>query len=165
MSSDTPSVSSYTPPNPPLVPEPPPDSVINLSTFQLSDNHILVLQKGLSFCPTPTEPDVGQIFRGLDRFFRNLRVTTFWDQPRTWLPHTSDSQNSLASTPSDDEEDFPQSLLGNMMSPLPEPFDLSKFRNPSTWDPKQIGIGPLDAFCRAVKTDIDRHPPQELQQT
>lgn len=36
-------------------------SVINLSSFQLNQDHISLLGKGLSFCPTPGEPDLGEL--------------------------------------------------------------------------------------------------------
>ncbi len=53
-----------------------------------------------------------------------------------------------------DESDLPDIDI----SPDADPYTDHKFHNPSKWDPKHVGIGPLDAFCRAVKTDTARHP-------
>ena len=36
-------------------------SVVNLSSYQLSDAEMSVLQKGLTFCPTPGEPNTGDL--------------------------------------------------------------------------------------------------------
>ncbi len=55
-------------------------SVINLSSFQLSDHHISLLSKGLSFCPTPGEPDLGELRRDLDEFHRNVLLKSHFEK-------------------------------------------------------------------------------------
>ena len=49
-------------------------SVVNLSNCLLSKSQVEVLQKGLTFCPTPTTPDIVKIWYDLDDFFRCLRL-------------------------------------------------------------------------------------------
>ena len=38
-------------------------SVVNLSKYRLSVPELSVLRKGLTFCPTPGEPDMGEFRR------------------------------------------------------------------------------------------------------
>ena len=44
-------------------------SVVNLSNLTLSQAQIEVLQKGLTFCPTPGTPDITEIWNDLEDFF------------------------------------------------------------------------------------------------
>ena len=64
-------------------------SVVNISDSQLSTSEQSLLEPGLSFCPTPGEPDMGQLRRDLDSFHRNLRIKTFFNTPPYHLPRTS----------------------------------------------------------------------------
>ena len=41
--------------------------VVNLSDFSLFQAHLSLLRKGLTFCPTPGEADMGDLKRDLDR--------------------------------------------------------------------------------------------------
>ncbi len=50
-----------------LVPE---NLVLNLSPHQLTATQISVLGQGLIFCPTPGEPDMGNLFLDLEKDFR-----------------------------------------------------------------------------------------------
>ena len=43
-------------------------TIVNLSDFNLQDYHVSLLSKGLTFCPTPGEPDMGEMRKDLDRF-------------------------------------------------------------------------------------------------
>ncbi|CAJ0954330.1 unnamed protein product [Ranitomeya imitator] len=52
-----------------------PDLVINISDYLLSPAELTVLQKGLSFCPTPAW-DSFQLEKDLERFFRTVRLKT-----------------------------------------------------------------------------------------
>ena len=49
-------------------------SVINLSTKELSLDQTNALSKGLTFCPTPWEPDMCSIIDNLEDFFRKMRL-------------------------------------------------------------------------------------------
>ncbi|XP_062619790.1 uncharacterized protein LOC134281322 [Saccostrea cucullata] len=56
-------------------------AVVNLSNYQLSQQEISVLSKGLSFCPTPKPPDQSTILRDIFIFNRRLRLNVhFKDQ-------------------------------------------------------------------------------------
>ncbi len=58
-----------------LIPE---NLVLHLSKVKLTSDQISVLSKGLSFSPTPGEPDMAQLFLDFERFFRILRLELFW---------------------------------------------------------------------------------------
>ena len=49
-------------------------SVVNLSDIYLTKHQVEVLEKGLTFCPTPDTPDIVDIWTDLDKFFRRLRL-------------------------------------------------------------------------------------------
>ena len=50
------------------------DNVINLSDYPLTESQREILNKGLKFCPTPGEPQMGELRRDLDKFHRSLRL-------------------------------------------------------------------------------------------
>ncbi len=54
-----------------LVPE---NLVLNMSELQLTDKQISIISRGLSFCPTPGEPDMGQVFVDLERLFKKHEI-------------------------------------------------------------------------------------------
>ena len=49
-------------------------SVINLSQKSLTLDQTNALSKGLTFCPTPWEPDMCSIIDNLEDFFRKMRL-------------------------------------------------------------------------------------------
>ena len=55
--------------------------VVNLSSFKLNAEQLLLLNRGLKFCPTPGRPDVGQLGEDLDKLHRRLRQIAFCDNP------------------------------------------------------------------------------------
>ncbi len=56
-------------------------SVINLSSHVLTEIERAVLEKGLKFCPTPSEPDMIQILEDLRLFFRRMRLKAYLHNP------------------------------------------------------------------------------------
>ena len=52
--------------------------VVNLSSLNLSQPQLSLLSRGLSFCPTPGEPDLGVLKEDLDRFHMGLRRKAFF---------------------------------------------------------------------------------------
>ena len=50
------------------------DNVVNLSDRQLTEGEFNILHKGLNFCPTPGDPDMGEICRDLDKYYRSLCI-------------------------------------------------------------------------------------------
>ena len=50
------------------------DNVINLSDHMLTPAQPEILNKGLKFCPTPGEAQMGDLRRDLDKYHRSLRL-------------------------------------------------------------------------------------------
>ncbi len=50
------------------------NNVVNLSDFVLLPRHVSLLSKGLTFCPTPGEPCMGDLRRDLDDFHRKVKL-------------------------------------------------------------------------------------------
>ena len=56
-------------------------NVINLSTFDLTTNHISLLERGLKFCPTPGKPNIGELREDMDHLHTRLRQVAFFENP------------------------------------------------------------------------------------
>ena len=98
------------------------DTVINLSDHTLTDAQITLLSKGLKFCPTPGEPEQGDLWRDLQKFHRSLRLKAMFSKPNMpWSDNTKKTENS-------------QNLIIDI------PFKNARFKLPSTWNPP----GPKD---------------------
>ena len=85
--------------------------VVNLSDYPLSKSHISVLEKGITFSPTPGEADIAQIHNDVCAFIRRIKLKT----------HFYDEDN-----PNDDS--FKKEI----------PPGLVKFRPPSNWTPPRV---------------------------
>jgi len=96
-------------------------SVVNLSSFQLTDAMTSLLSKGLNFCPTPGEPDVHSLRQDLDKFHVSLRRTQFFSKQVGSTSFLDLSNLSPLETTLGSEEG---------------PFDHYRFHNPSSWCPK-----------------------------
>ncbi|CAJ0943741.1 unnamed protein product [Ranitomeya imitator] len=62
--------------------------VYNISSYNLSPPELTVLQKGLSFCPTPSFREF-QLDQELQRFFRNLRLKAHFATVDSGAVHSS----------------------------------------------------------------------------
>ena len=67
------------------------DNVINLSDYPLSQSQKEILNKGLKFCPTPGEPQMGDLRKDLDKYHRSLRTHCYFSK-------REESKNSGPST-------------------------------------------------------------------
>ncbi len=117
--------------------------VINLSSHNLNESERSVLSKGLTFCPTPGEPNIQDIKRDLKDFFRRLKLRAhyFEEDP---LPDTNQpTLDSYLATPG------PSSQV-----------DVSKFKPKSFWEPKSDKVDPaIETFCRAVMNEMKDFTP------
>ena len=86
------------------------DNVVNLSNRTLNSTENNLLNKGLNFCPTPGEPNMGEIRRDLDKFHRSLRIDC-WLHKKGQQPHTL-----------------------NQIGPFDNVRDI-KIKSQSTWEP------------------------------
>ncbi len=55
------------------------NSVLNLSKLKLTSAMLLVLNKGLAFCPSSPNVDYSNVMSGLDHLLRQMRRTAFFD--------------------------------------------------------------------------------------
>ena len=53
-------------------------SVVNLSNLHLTKPQMEALEKGLTFCPTPYDPDIVDIWNDLEEFFRCLKIKCYF---------------------------------------------------------------------------------------
>ena len=53
-------------------------NVLNLSNRVLEENEIRVLDKGLSFVPTPEKLDCYQIIKDLERLWRDIKLKIYY---------------------------------------------------------------------------------------
>ena len=53
--------------------------VVNMSTYNLTEDQMSIPSKGLKFCPTPPEPDVRILKTDMDFFLRRIRLLSKFD--------------------------------------------------------------------------------------
>ena len=112
------------------------NTIVNLSTYNLSKNEISLLQRGLNFCPTPGQPDPGLQKTDLDNFHRKIRLHNhFFGEDF--------DDDILSSTPAD-----------NLYSKVP--FEHQKFRPKSTFNP--TGPHTIEAFITANEINFNQRP-------
>ena len=71
-------------------------SVINLSDHDLSEFQVSALSKGLTFSPTPWEPDMSDIIQNLESFFKRMRLKChFYDKESDGLEDDLDNTTNL----------------------------------------------------------------------
>ena len=104
--------------------------VINLSNVSVSDEQIKVLEKGITFVPTPDKVDLGEIHYDVSRFLRRVKLKVDFHDDNMQI---SQDQNNL-------------SYLNQV------PKSLVKFKPLSRWEPP-IKDCTLKAFCN-VRNDI-----------
>ena len=102
--------------------------IINLSSYTLSDYERQLLQKGLSFCPSPGECNLSKARDAVDKLHRSLRLAHFLED------------HGLT----DSSED--------------EGFAHRKFRPPSNWVPPEHPPPPLASFMTANTAALNNLP-------
>ncbi len=118
--------------------------VINLSSHDLNRNEWEVLQKGLTFCPTPGEPLLHDIINDLKAFFRRLKLRAHYYEEEDPIPNTQPTLDSFL-------DNNPQSHVE---------VDVSRFTPKSTWEPKSENVDPaIETFCRAVLKELKDYNP------
>jgi hypothetical protein len=114
--------------------------VINLSDFQLTPDMIILLSKGLNFCPSPGYPERSHLRQDLDKFHISLRRKSFFEKRLD-----STLNNDLSVIPPED----------NSSSDELEPFNHYKFRQPSKWNPP--APFQLEAFIAMNETRLNEY--------
>ena len=117
--------------------------VVNLSSKPLTDTQNSLLSKGLNFCPTPGEPNTGEIRKDFDKFHCSLRRKFFFSKEVNNDPQ--DTQSDI---------DIPDDPLQ-----LDIPFKNPKFKNASTWSP--IGAPNLEAMITCNERSLTKFIPRD----
>lgn len=108
------------------------NGIINISSVTLTTAQTSLLQKGLSFCPSPRTLDVGSVVDGLDKFHRSLRLASFFD---------------CIEGPSSDESEHNNG------------FSHRKFRPATTFNPR--GPPTLESFILVNHSQVNKLPHLE----
>ena len=123
-------------------------SVINLSDVELTAAQTDALVKGLTFCPTPWEPNMADIIQNLENFFRKMRLKShFHNDPD---PDMDDGYIM-----DDTNDDITQCTQAKQ--PIWKSFK-----------PKSTYIPPpqedtLEAFCKQVKYKVLKTPVKKVR--
>ena len=56
------------------------NGVVNLSSRPLSKEEVSLLQRGLTFCPTPPCPEPRQAMEDLDALYRRMRLLAHFEE-------------------------------------------------------------------------------------
>ena len=84
------------------------ERVVNLSKYQLSKSEVSLLEKGITFAPTPGDADIGEIQTEVNKFIRRILLKLHFYDPDL-----------------NDNNSFKDQIPPGMV----------KFRNPSSWTP------------------------------
>ncbi len=135
------------------------NSVVNLSKHPLTEAQRSILSKGLTFCPTPGEPDMGELRGDFDKFHRRLKLYTHFNRdpvseirPKrvnscTDISATDDTSHTVADAAMYvDVGGRRIRVITDKMRSL-GPFTHPTFTNPSTYEPPNTP--------RALETLID----------
>jgi hypothetical protein len=116
-------------------------SVMNLSSHTLTEDETKVLSRGLTFCPTPGEPDIRQVLKDFEKLARTMRYRTHFTKL----------------------EEFKDSLPPTQTNPLMnlDPYDrvapcdpsVLKYRVQRT-DPGPANDDCLETFIKSVKLEV-----------
>ena len=108
------------------------ETVINLSSAQLSNSETKLLSRGLSFVPTPKRINWSELQPDINDFARRLQLREFFQQK-----NLTDSTN-----PPDDEQ--------------------TRFRRKGSWTPPNGRDAALDTFINAIETNIMTSKPTAI---
>ena len=111
---------------------------VNLSSHELTAGQTLLLSRGLSFCPTPGQPELSSTQEDLDGFHRSLRLKHFFSELEDDNSKTSHSNS--------------QRVPSFFVSGRDEGFDNHKFHNKSRFNPK--GPTALEALTPTMTPTI-----------
>jgi hypothetical protein len=128
-------------------------SVVNLSRYELTQEEISVLSKGIKFCPTPGPPDPGAQREDMNNLHRTLRWKAFFNDEGEVLPGSSQSSTGPAS------QDYGSDLR------VLDPDGINScdtFRN-QKFKLKAFGAGPqgpqnLEAMILANELEFNKRP-------
>ena len=106
------------------------NTVVNLSSHQLTEDETSILSRGLNFCPVPAAVNQTKLSDELDYFARSLRIREHFS--------SKEDDNTSSSSDSEDENNY-------------------RFTKKSNWVPKPSKNSTLESFIDNVKSEILSH--------
>ena len=125
-------------------------SVINLSNKDLDSDSIDVLSRGLTFCPTPREPNMVDLVNGLDKMVRTMRYRAHFAKIKEDQKYNR--RSSKYTNPSSDTQ-------------KPEyPVSLKPYKDqPKRKDPGPTNVDLIEAYYKATKFSLLRTKVKKCQ--
>jgi hypothetical protein len=144
-------------------------SVINLSDVDLTEAQSLALSKGLTYCPTPWEPDMSSIINSLEDLFRRMRLKTHFfklDKNAQEAAYQAKMDANKGKKGRKKASSFFTAAASSSAPltptpPKPEPI-WKQFKPKSTFNP-QVNEEVLDSFCRQVRFDTLKSPVKKIR--
>ena len=112
--------------------------VVNLSSHELSEAELTLLEKGLKFCPTRLRTEPSDLRKELDTFHKKLRTIHYWSK--------DDDKKDLGKYPE------------LQSAPYSRECDLKKFKPLSTWKPPNGSIN-LETFISLNEICLNKTEP------
>ena len=139
----------------------PHNTVVNLSSTELSQGELSLLSKGLNFCPKQPQYDQGHFFSDVRAFNRRLRLKSHFSKPEPLFDNsrsdgsqtqTQSSNPAHASIGSPDYNLHPSPTDDNHIEKYPQ------FRPKSDWQPPKQTVA-LETFIHNVESELTSHDP------
>ena len=111
------------------------DTVINLSDHNLTEAQCSLLSKGLKFCPTPGEPNQGDLWRDLQNYHTSLRRKVALNKFKMTWPEQTTSNPDETLMRTELEKQIQNYQDTNQISIGAKPFQNQKFKLKSKWNP------------------------------
>ena len=122
-------------------------NVINISNYVFNECQLKVLEKGLTFSPTPSGPDKSEIWNDFKEFHRILELAQFFKptNEKFDLEITQSIIDFMNKNAQEESED----------TPTDDPYNEihQTFKNKSCWRPN-LPNKTLDTFTRASKMNL-----------
>ena len=122
-------------------------NVINISNYELNEHQLKVLEKGLTFCPTPPRPDKSEIWNDFKEFHRRLELAQFF-KPTNENIDLEITQSIIDFMNKNAEDEYEDITVNNPYNEIHQ-----KFKNKSRWKPNPPNKT-LDTFKRAFKMNL-----------
>jgi hypothetical protein len=129
----------------------------------------MALSKGLTFCPTPWEPDMSSIINGLEDLFRKMRLKTHFfkmeknAQEAAYQAKMEENKGKKGRKKASSFFQSGPSTSAPTVPTPPAPTPIWKtFKKKSTFNP-QVNEEVLDSFCRQVRFDTLKSPVKPIR--
>jgi hypothetical protein len=150
-------------------------SVVNLSSHNLNDGELLLLSKGLNFCPTPERINKSELMSDFFDFARKMRIQFHFNKcidEEENIPQNSQSKDTTLETLFNlaEENNWPTSHTDSQSSsdaqlekPSFQKYLENRFKKKSTWCPPKGANANLEAFLSCIREELFDLKPKRVQ--